>query len=629
MSQAYVFDIESDGLLNEITKIHCLAYYAVDGGDDVQTLTAYEDISEFFSNENSVLIGHNIYLYDIPAIEKVLGIKVKYKQIVDTLSISHYLHSSKPASYKHGLEEYGVRYGIPKPPVYDWKNEHISVYLNRCVEDIKINTKLWEEQQEQLFELYEKDHTQIKRLINYLNSKLDVLLEQQKNPIPLDINLISSEIVRLEKLVVEKREPLKAAMPKLPVKNKANKPKNIYRANGSLSVSGEKWFRLLKENNIPEDREDSFEYIVSYDEPNPDSIPQLKDWLFSLGWQPTHFKFNRDKKTNEFKQVAQIKSEYDDTDICDSVKQLISVEPAIEHLASYSTIKHRITIFKGFLNDMNSDCTITAEANGWTNTMRLKHRKLVNLPKPSAPYSEHIRGCLIAPEEHYMVGTDLSGIEDATKQHYIYPYDPDYVDSMRTEDWDPHLDIALRAGLLTEEQINQHKSGEKSFKEERQSAKTVNFSSTYKVGKKTLARNLKKSEKFAGDILDAFWKRNWAIKAFERDCITKTVGEQMWVKQPVSGFWYTLRSEKDIFSTVNQGTAVYVFDVWLAFTRKLGLKVNFQAHDEQLLIIKNEIPQEEVKLKINKAIELVNKKLQLNVPISCSIDFGFNYKQVH
>lgn len=627
---AYVFDIEADDLLAKVKKIHCLCYKDIFKPDsEIISVTDYEGIKDFFTSGNCTLIGHNVYLYDIPAIEKILDIKVKYTNIVDTLTISHYLHSSKDKSYKHGLEYYGERFGIKKPTITDWNNLTVEEYVHRCTEDVKINTQLWLEQQAQLIEIYEGNGVEIKRLIAYLNSKLDVLLEQQNNPLTLNVELVAKEIFRLEALVKEKREPLLAAMPKLPIKNTIKKPKIMYKADGTLSARGEKWLEVLKSNNLPEDYLGDVEVITGYEEPNPDSVSQLKDWLFSLGWKPTHFKFVRDKRTNESRQVPQIKNEYDDTDICDSVKELVEVEPAIEHLSSYSTIKHRIKIFEGFLNDMNDGGTITGQANGWTNTMRLKHRVLVNLPKPSAPYAECIRECLIAPEGYYMVGADLSAIEDNTKQHYIYPYDPDYVDSMRTEGFDAHLDIAVRANILTQKQVDAHKAGTENYKEQRNKAKVVNFSATYGVGVKTLARNMKVSEKEAKPILEAYWDRNRSLKQFAADCTTNVVNGQMWVKQPVSGFWYTLRSEKDIFSTVNQSSAVYVFDVWLAFVRRLGLKISFQAHDELVALIPKSVPEDEVRAIINKAMERVNEKLKLNVPIGCSMDFGKTYKEVH
>ena len=648
----YVFDIESDGLLNDITKIHCLSYCEVCTGH-ITSVTNCEDIVSFFSDPTSTLIGHNIYLYDIPAIEKVLGIKVQYKNIVDTLSISHYLNSSKPSSYKNGLEAYGVRFGVPKVKISEeqWSGvgmdvkEHQDLMISRCTEDVKINTKLWQQQEQELFELYDGDAVEIKRLINYLNSKLDVLLEQQNNPIPLDINLIALEIVRLEALVEEKKEPLRLAMPKLPVKFKVKKPKVITKADGSLSVAGERWFKLLEDNEYPKDYEDDLEYIKSYEEPNPDSTQQVKNWLLDLGWIPTHFKFTRNKETNEFKQVPQIKSEYDDADICDSVKELLEQEPAIEHLASYSTIKHRLTIFKGFLRDMNDDLTITASSLGITNTFRCKHRGLVNLPKPSAPYAEHIRECLISGSGRYMVGTDLKAIEDSTKMNYIFPFDPEYVKSMQSKDFDGHTEVAVKAGLMTRDEqsffskvdktedkgcFTSEELGEfKRLKMVRANGKTTNFAAVYGCKQKTLARNLKSTEQFAKKVLDAYWELNKSVNEFASTCITKEVGGQMWVQQPISRFWYTLRSAKDIFSSVNQGSAVYVFDIWVAYMRRLGLKISGQWHDEALIILDNNQLQEDVRVKIKEAMRLTNKKLQLNVVLDCSIDFGNSYLEVH
>lgn len=625
----YVFDIEADNLLDEITKIHCLSF--TDASTlGVKSYTDREDIIKFFTdNPNKTLIGHNIYQYDIPAVEKVYGIKVKYKNIIDTLSISHYLHSSKLSSYKHGLEAYGEKYGIAKPIIKDWQNLTIEDYVHRCEEDVKINFKLWQEQKKQLFELYDNDTETIKRLIAYINSKLDVLVEQYNNPIPLNVDLVASEINRLEKLVLEKREPLKEAMPKVTIKIKANKPKVLYKSDGSLSVAGSRWFTLLQENGLPEDTGGTIEYVKDYEEPNPDSTSQLKDWLFSMGWQPTHFKFIRNKETNEFKQVPQIKSEYDDTDICDSVKELVEQNPAIEHLASYSTIKHRITIFKGFLRDMNKDGTITAEANGWTNTMRLKHRKLVNLPKPSAPYAEHIRECLVAPKGHYMVGSDITAGEDVCKQNSIYDIDREYVEAMRSEGFDPHFDVAVQAGLLTQEQVDEHNAGIANHKDVRSKAKVVNFSAVYGIGQSALSRNMKVSLKEAKTILEAYWKRNWSVKQFAASCKTKTVGGQMWVQQPLSKFWYTLRTEKDVFSTVNQSTLVYIFDVWIAYLRRHKVKIYANFHDELITCFPEHIEKGEVEGIVKHCMELVNKKLNLKIPISCSLDFGKSYKDVH
>jgi len=104
----------------------------------------------------------------------------------------------------------------------------------------------------------------------------------------------------------------------------------------------------------------------------------------------------------------------------------------------------------------------------------------------------------------------------------------------------------------------------------------------------------------------------------------------MWLKNPVSGFWYNLRAEKDRFSTLNQGTGVYCFDLWLAHCRALGVKISAQFHDEQLAPVVDVIGEEdETEKKLKLAIKRVNDKLNLNVPLDVDLKFGMTYAEVH
>ena len=88
-----VFDIETDGLNS--TKIHVLSW--ADDNGDVQHTYDYEAMRIFFT-EAKVLIGHNIVRFDIPAVEKVLGIEVK-ATLIDTLALSWYINHHRS---KHG-----------------------------------------------------------------------------------------------------------------------------------------------------------------------------------------------------------------------------------------------------------------------------------------------------------------------------------------------------------------------------------------------------------------------------------------------------------------------------------------------------------------------------------------------
>ncbi len=640
---AFVYDIEADNLLEDVTKIHCLCYTPLDELN-VTALTSYEDIIKFVTQDDLTLIAHNGVSYDAEVLKKILGVEIKAR-LVDTLGISYYLHSSD-GRQKHGLESYGEEYGVPKPKVDDWENLTLAEYVNRATEDVKINYQLWKDQQSYLKELYNGDTAEIIRLLEYITFKYECLVEQNKNRIKLDVSLAVDEMLKLEELVEEKRAALLTVMPEVVKYKTVSRPKKMEKADGSLSVQGQKWLDLLEKEGHDKNSDIQELEVVDYrEDANPDSTTQIKDWLFKLNWVPQHYKFVRNKVTGETKQIPQITSEQDKTQICPSIVDLAEQVPELQHLAGYSTVKHRLTIIKGFFRDSDKDGRLVADAMGWTNTFRLKHRVLVNLPKPTAPYAENIRACLIADEGHYMVGTDLSGIEDACKRISIYPIDPDYVNEMQHPDFDAHTSVAVAAGLMTEDDevffklvdktedrsvfSKEELARYKALKLVRQDSKIVNFSSIYNVGAKTLARNMKKTEKEARNILDAYWKKNKAVKQFAQSLNVKTVRGQMWLQQPLSRFWYTLRNDRDRFSTCNQGNAVYIFDMWGKHIREQGLKMSYQSHDEWLMVLPNEFSKDKVKEIINNAIQKVNELIDSPVKIGCSVDFGFRYSDVH
>ena len=124
-----------------------------------------------------------------------------------------------------------------------------------------------------------------------------------------------------------------------------------------------------------------------------------------------------------------------------------------------------------------------------------------------------------------MFGADLSALEDSTKQHYIYFYDPDYVTQMRVPGFDPHLDIAILSGLMTKEQADRYKELDRmenrntfqneeylALKDIRSNAKTINFAGVYGAGPAKIAETLKKPLEFAEKLHATYWERNKAVK---------------------------------------------------------------------------------------------------------------------
>lgn len=613
-----VFDLECDNLLlDKITKLHCVSYF--NSKEKVfETLTRPEDIINLFK-EDYIFCGHNITRFDFPVLKKVLNIDPP-EFMIDTLALSWYLY---PNRLKHGLEGWGEDFGIKKPEIKDWSNLTVEEYSFRCEEDVKINTTLWNKQSKFLNSLYEGDY---KCLLEYLHFKMDCVKKQEEIGLKLDIDKINSLIGKWSPEISQKANDLKSVMPKVAVK-RIKTYKNAIEIDGNVSTEGDLFFQSFLDKGGIKKEEIKLFKIVDWEDPNSASFKQLKDWLNNLGWKPKHIKHVRNKKTGEVKLIPQIKSQFEEGELCESIKELFIKEPKLELLEGLFIISHRLSILEGFLKDQRGG-RIYPSMGGLTNTLRLKHKVVVNLPATYKKYGEDIRSCIIADEGCSLIGADLSNIEDRTKRHYIYKYDPDYVETMNTPGYDAHLELGVLAKFLTKEQAEAHKNGTEDYKMIRNKAKITNFSATYKVGAEALARNANIKLSEARKLLKVYWDRNSAILDIEADCKIKQIGDSRWLLNPISGFWYSLRNDKDKFSTLNQGSAVFIFDMWLKEQIDLGIEVPFQYHDEDLLCVLNEEVQN-TKLLIKQAIHNVNIKYPLNVSIGCSIEVGKNYSSTH
>lgn len=609
-----VFDIETDGL--DPTLIHVVSW-SDDMGQPKSTHD-YEEMRSLFT-DGVTLCGHNIIRYDIPAVEKILGIEVK-SRLIDTLGLSWYLNYWKP---KHGLAEYGVEYGVPKPKIDDWENLDKEEYRNRCEQDVRINQVLWKNLDYKLSKLY-KETEDKDRLIDYLSFKLKCAATQEHLQWKLDVAKAVDYRDEWTELKSNKIELLADAMPRKVLTTVRNQPKVYHKKDGSISSKGQEWEDLCREQKQPPTTK-SLTVITGYERANPNSVDQVKDWLFSLGWTPRTFKFLRDKVTGETRELEQVRK---DSDLCDSVKELSDVEPAINLLDGLSVLTHRIGVISGMI-DKQKDGYVKASIAGLTNTLRFKHAKpLVNLPSVDKPYGSEIRGCLTCPDDKVLCGADMTSLEDTTKRHYMKPLDPDYVEEMSKEGFDPHLDLAKHAGVISQEDIDKHNSGVRSLKSLRKNYKVVNYSATYGVGAPTLSRNTGMPRKDAQKLLDAFWSRNWSVEEVASKVKTKQAFDGMWLQNPVSKFWYSLRSEKDRFSTLNQGTGVFCFDSWVKLCVEQGIHTVGQFHDEVIAVVEKG-KEQETKVKMVRAIDQLNDNLKLNVPLGVDAQFGKTYADIH
>lgn len=460
-----IFDIETDGLVS--TKIHCLS--ALYKGE-LSSVTSYDNIRNLFGLDPSehIYIGHNIQRFDIPAIESITGADLSKCVFIDTLALSWYLY---PSLRVHGLDEWGKTLGDKKVQIDDWENLSIDEYKKRCEQDVVINNKLWEQMKSELLVMY-GSMKEVYRVCRYLTFKLKCARMAEESQWKIDIPHVEKSIQALEELLQPKLEALSACMPKVVKTKTMTKPKVLRKKDFSLTSAGERWYNNCKEQRLNPENTESIKIFSHEEEPNPSSSQQVKDWLFTLGWEPETFKPN--KKGKEVPQLIKL----DRSGLCDSVLSIDN--PVIQELDGLFTINHRLSTLKAFL-DNQKDGFVKAQVAGFTNTLRFKHSVIVNLPSVDAPYASSIRASLIARDGYILCGSDMSGLEDRTKQHYMVPHDPAYVEEMNTEDFDPHLDIALLCEMMTKEEVEYYKSGQggpdmKRLKTIRHGAKTTNYS---------------------------------------------------------------------------------------------------------------------------------------------------------
>lgn len=675
----YAADIETTGLLPQLiaqgpdAKLHnfCATSLTTGGtwtfhGTDKKTIQKFLD-------RHIILVMHNGIDYDKKALE-LLGYDVSKVMFVDTLALSWYLDRERP---RHGLESYGTEFGVPKPEIKDWKDLTQEDYDHRVQEDVKIQTLTYKKLKYRFEEIYGQmsdlefcNH----KCTRYLMFKMRQLADQADASIKVDRKAATELYDSLVQETDEKFAVLVQVMPKVPVKAKRKPPAKPFKKNRELSATGENWKALTEAHGLPFDYQGEIEVITGYNEPNPASPQQVKDWLFSLGWVPLTFEFKKDDD-GQTRSIPQIYIKGTGGEICPSIVELAEEVPDVMHLVGLGVLKHRKGLVKGFLDRMDADGTdyVVATAGGFTNTLRLKHKApCVNLPSLRAAKGKEIRGMLIAKEGKMFCGADLSALENILKFNFQFPYDPEYVKSQMSPDFDPHLEIAFIGGLLTRDEINFWKIYKEKFpvenypmtpelermlnlpeskkqelksriEKERGKGKSTNYAAQYGAGAKTIARTAKIEIELGQMLVKSYKQLNWSIEKIAKDQVKIKTSFGEFQLNPLNGLFYNLKYAKDSFSTLIQGSGSYILDLWLLnIYRHLDegtfgithddVKLLATFHDELILEFDKEL-KEKVRTLVAEGLEDVNRAMlgsgRITIPFGCDIQFGERYSEIH
>jgi len=158
-----VFDLETNGLLNDVTRIHCLAIYD-STTDEIETYND-EKNNKYSISEGvnrllvaDTLVGHNVINYDLAVLGKLYNYFTPSARIVDTLLLSRLFHPDildidrkhkwrhMPLQLygRHSLESYGYRLNEYKGEFgkdTDW-SEWSQEMEDYCAQDVEVTKKL-------------------------------------------------------------------------------------------------------------------------------------------------------------------------------------------------------------------------------------------------------------------------------------------------------------------------------------------------------------------------------------------------------------------------------------------------------------------------------------------------------
>ena len=209
-----VFDVESNGFVNDATTVWCISTYdivskdAITFSDDSDDCPSIKEGLDLLSNADE-LIGHNIIMYDIPLLKKLFNFETKAR-LVDTFLMSQLLNFNRTLGrYKgrHGLEMWGEHFGVLKPRQEQWLRFEKAM-LNRCEQDVLINVRVFHSLLKEF-----KESGVPKEVLNREFRIAKISAEQVKNGWLVDRELADKHIQFLTKEIDKLRDKIEPLMP--------------------------------------------------------------------------------------------------------------------------------------------------------------------------------------------------------------------------------------------------------------------------------------------------------------------------------------------------------------------------------------------------------------------------------
>ena len=393
-----VFDIETDGLYKDVTKVHCVVIH--DLGSGQTTSYGPDTVNSAIAHlaTANVLIGHNILFYDIPVIEKLYSINLQnFTRVIDTLVCSRLIwpkeklydlddehYQEIPPNLKGGnaLKAWGHRLSEYKLDFKDF-SEFSKEMEDYCIQDVNVTTKLWAH-------IVSQHYPQSALALEH--DFATAINKQIQTGVPFDVDACLDLVDNLRTKKGKIESKLKEIFP---------------------PIEHSEWF-TPKVNNKKRGYVKGIPYEkIRTEEFNPGSRQQIIERLQNkYQWKP-------EKLTDKGNPILD-----------DEVLKKLSY-PEAEHLAEYMLVKKRLgQISSGnnawlkLVNNETGRIHGDVITNG-TITGRCSHRSpnLGQVVANNSPYGKECRSLFQAPYDWDLIGIDAKALELRCLAGYLALWD--------------------------------------------------------------------------------------------------------------------------------------------------------------------------------------------------------------
>lgn len=591
-----IFDIETNGLLDTMGKIHCIGILNASETDrrvDAnKVFHGSEGIREALKllSEADEIIGHNIINFDIPAIKKIYPDWDTKARVTDTIVLSRLVHAdlmnedatsvSLPDDFQkrlwgsHSLKAWGLRMGTMKGD-YDGGWDFCSQeMLDYCKQDVTVTYKLYKKLMADARDFSDES-------IELEHKMAAICDEIGNNGWTFDVDAANALYAELAKKRIELEKELAALFEPWEIHEQFI-PK---RDNKTLGYKKGEPFTKVK--------------VIEF---NPNSRAHIAKCLKDkYGWKPKDYTPSGQAKIDE---TILIKLPY----------------PEAKKLAEYFLIQKRIAMLaegsQGWLKVCDKDGRIRHSiiAQG-TVSGRASHRSpnLGQVPSTRAAYGKQCRDLFTVPKGWVLLGSDLSGLELRCLAHFL---DDGGVYAKQILEGDIHTYNQKAAGLPT-----------------RAAAKTFIYSVMYGGGDGLIGAQVGGGAKEGRKLKRDFMQSIPAFKNLLSEL--KRAYDGRGYLKGIDGRKLFVRSDHRCLSQLLQSAGAIVCKKWVALIHDEIKNQNLQAeilgwiHDEVQIACRNEEVAKHVGDITGRMAKEAGTYYRFQIPIESEYNLGRTWSDTH